>query len=229
MKTCCALFITGLIALAGSLPARAVSYDMLLNTPTADPCHLFTETADIVVLYIDMGAEGEVQLSLPRAYLEDRADQQSGLRHGSLLLRVMVGNFLPVSRAQALRLSASRQGNGTQTAFVTMLISDFPDLDARLTSLSPTPLSTAPNDIGLIPVTSADPTPRMTFAALHPDGTPRAILECAAAETTPRPTCTHQLRTSGVDVVLDYGADLLPIWADVQARVERFLGCAAAG
>ena len=190
---------------------------------------MFTDDADFVVLYLDMGPEGEVQLSLPRAYLEDRADQQSGLRHGSLLLRVMVGNFLPVSRAQALRLSATRQGYDTQTAFVTLLIGDFPDLAARLTSLSPTPLSTAPNDIGLIPLASTDPAPRMTFAALHPDGTPRAILDCAAPETRPRATCTHQLRSSGVDVVLDYSADLLPIWADVQARVERFLGCAAAG
>ncbi|MCK0139921.1 hypothetical protein [Aliiroseovarius sp. F47248L] len=187
---------------------------------------MFTDDADFVVLYIDMGAEGEVQLSLPRAYLEDRADQQSGLRHGSLLLRVMVGNFLPVSRAQALRLSASRQGNDAQTAFITMLISDFPDISERLETLS---MTATPNDVGLVPLVGTTPAPRTSFAALHPDQSPHAFIECMTLETTPRPTCTHQLRTSGVDVVLDYSTDLLPIWADVQARVERFLGCAEAG
>ncbi|MDE9449416.1 hypothetical protein J3R80_02910 [Aliiroseovarius sp. Z3] len=225
MKPFGALFISGLIALATALPARAISYDALLNTPKADPCHLFTADVDMVVLYLDMGVEGEVQLSLPSPYLEHRADQQSGLRHGSLLLRMMVSNFLPVSSAQALRLSATQQGNDAQTAFITMLISDLPDISERLETLS---MTATPNDVGLVPLVGTTPAPRTSFAALHPDQSPHAFIECMTPETTPRPTCTHQLRTSGVDVVLDYNADLLPIWADVQTRVERFLGCAAA-
>ncbi|GHF01186.1 hypothetical protein GCM10016455_22910 [Aliiroseovarius zhejiangensis] len=207
----------------------AADYDALLTTPKMDPCHLFTADADTVVLYLDMGAEGEVQLALPRTYLEDRADQQSGLRHGSLLLRMMLESFLPVSRAQALRLSATRQDRTLQGAFVTMLISDLPNLEARMGELTRTPMDPAPNEVDLIPLSTTDPARRMAFAALRPDGTLRAVIECAASETAQRQACTHQLRSSGVDVVLDYKADLLPGWKDIQSRAERFLKCAADG
>ena len=218
-----------LFALAVAQPARSISYDQLLSTPDRDPCHLFTDDADLVILYLDMGVEGEVQLSLPRPYLEDRADQQSGLRHGSLLLRTMLTNFLPVSHAQSLGLSVTRQNTSRQTAFVTILIGDFPDLGTRLTAVSQAALDASPNDFGLIPLPETASTPRKAFASVLADGTLRTIIECTSAETTPRSTCTHQFRTSGVDVVLDYNADQLARWEDTQTRVERFLSCAAEG
>lgn len=187
---------------------------------------MFTDDADFVVLYLDMGPEGEVQLSLPRAYLEDRADQQSGLRHGSLFLRMMVGSALPVSREQALRLSATQQDASGKTAFISILISDFPDL---VTQRMPPPPHSAPDKLGLIPITNSNSMSHTIYFALHPDGFPRALIECSAPETARRQSCTHQIRTSGVDVVLDYNADLLANWEGIQTRVERFLECATEG
>lgn len=184
----------------------------------------------MVVLYLDMGSEGEVQISLPRDYLEDRADQQSGLRHGSVLLRVMLTNFLPVRRAQARRMSATQRGSSEQAAFITILIGDFQNLETRSRTLTGGGPKAAPNDLGLIPMTNTDANPqREIYVGIHPNGTPRAIIECSPSKSLSRRSCTHELRASGVAVVLDYRADVLPMWEDVQLRVERFLGCAVGG
>lgn len=181
----------------------------------------------MVVLYLDMGSDGEVEISLPLSYLEEPADQLSGLRHGSVLLRVMLKSFVPVARAQAQVLHDTQKGFSQQAAFITILIGDFQKLETRLRTLTEGRSKVAPDDLGLIPMTNTDANPqREIYVAIQPNGTPRAIIECSRSKTTPRQTCTHELRTRGVGVVLDYSADLLPMWAEVQARVERFLGCA---
>ncbi|MCK8464443.1 hypothetical protein MUY35_11315 [Aliiroseovarius sp. S1339] len=232
------LISCSLIALATSQPAQAVSYDTLLNTPALDPCNQFTDDAEMVVLYLDMSLEGrEVEISLPQVYLEDRLDQQSGMRHGSLLFRMMIGNALPVSREQTRRLTATHHPDTDGIAPVTLLIGDFADLDevaANLTGIvavqGENAIASVPYNFGLTRLSKVDRgTSGRVFTAMDANGSLTAVLECGAAQGQFNQTCTHYMRAQSIDVVMDYPARLLSRWSGIQVQIERFLRCATGG
>ncbi|UWQ14035.1 hypothetical protein K3556_14085 [Aliiroseovarius sp. M344] len=197
-----------------------------------DPCNQFFDGAEMVVLYLDMGLEGgEVQVALPQSYLEDRADQQSGLRHGSLLLRMMVGSALPVSREQARRLTATQSA-----AHLTLLIGDFADLEKVIANLTAAAVparnavTRTPSDFGLSRLFAGDgDQSTLIYTAVNPSGELSAVLECRAAAGKSNQSCTHYFRTHAIDAVVDYASKLLPQWLQIQTQIDRFLSCATNG
>ena len=196
-----------------------------------DPCNQFMDDAEIVAIYIDMNREGgEVPLNLPRSYLEDSADHQSGLRHGSVLLRIMSHNVLPVSRAQADRLDAMRRSLPDGIDYLSLLLGDFPELNSVASEYAGTTDELGQSlEFGLSKLPSVQIDLGVVYASKNTDGTLRSVIECTKGAGRTDPACTHYARVQSLDVVMDYPMRLLPDWNTIQERVSGFLSCALAG
>ena len=105
--------------------AFAFDLDDLINTPRTQACSLFGEDQETVEFFVDMVLEEtEIRLKVPKIYLEDRYDHVQGARHRSQLFRVMIENFLPVTRRQTTGLRQS--GN---FGYARILIGDRIDME----------------------------------------------------------------------------------------------------
>ncbi len=123
-----ALVLLLLFGLAG--PSHSQNLYDLLNTPRTDPCALFGGNEDVVTFYIDMDLEGgEVEMRVPKIFLEDRFDHEDGVRHGSQLFRVMIDNFLPVTRRQTSEFNKAGTWERGKPRYMWFLVGDYVDLE----------------------------------------------------------------------------------------------------
>ncbi len=217
--------------------SHSLTLDELLNTPRMDPCALFTDDADYATLFfIDMDLEGgEVQMQVPKIFLDDRWDHQDGVRHGSQLFRMMIDNFLPITRRQTGEFNKARTWEPGHQAYMHFLVGDYVDLNKqaefsleRLVAPSHerpiTDYQTEPFDNGLtrfIPFEGE--LQKDLFASDSEEGEINAVIQCSAVGTVRYPACQQFFRSNGMDVRLTFPRPYLPKWEQMQSDVDRFL------
>lgn len=218
--------------------SHSLTLDELLNTPRMDPCALFTDDADYVTFFIDMDLEGgEVQMRVPKIFLEDRWDHQDGVRHGSQLFSMMIDNFLPVTRRQTGEFNKARTWEPGHQAYMHFLVGDYVDLN-KLTVFSLermvapsqkhpiTEYQTEPFDYGLTKfIPFEGELQKDVFASYSEEGEINALVQCSAVGTVPYPGCQQFFRSNRMDVHLSFRRPYLAKWEQMQSDVDRFLSC----
>lgn len=220
-------------------PGHSQDISDLLNTPPMDPCALFEGNDDVVTFFIDMDLEGgEVEMRVPKVFLEDPHDHQDGVCHGSQLFRVMIDNFLPMTRRQTSEFNRAGTWERGKPRYTWFVVGDILDLD-RIAALSlkrmlpktpERPISDyefVPFDHGLLKAVPSDgEVQKDVFLAYSNEGDLSSVLTCSADGTVTYPFCTHFFRSSEMDVQLNFAKPYLSEWQKMRNDVDRFFSCA---
>jgi len=208
-----------------------------------DPCAGFTESTDYVSQTLIMDLEGrEVDLRVPKQFMEDPWDRKDGFADTAQLFRVEIGTFLPVSRSETGKRNKKDIWN-----WMTFLIGDKLPLEDiavlsaesfssvqngnRARDLRGYVLLSGPFGLSEIRSDAKQPTPFFrtnTYLAHDADGALIAVLSCSAEGSVLSPGCQHWFRSAGMDVELNYRRTELPNWQALQEDVAKFLTCVTA-
>lgn len=206
-----------------------------------DACSFFEGDVEFVSQTLYMQQERvRHDLSVPTVYFEDPWDKVDGEEHRAQLFRVMIDDFIPVSRIQTAALM--KAGN---TAFFNFVLHDLVPLEQLLdnqlrfsapgeTRNNPK-FETSPGqyfglestEFGiefLKPATDVE-TFRDVYVARDESGRIATILSCSRQKDYLNPSCSHDFRSHGIDVRANFRLRYLPKWKEIQTDVTDSVGC----
>ncbi|MCK0139922.1 hypothetical protein [Aliiroseovarius sp. F47248L] len=215
--------------------------DELLNTPPSDPCQFFGGENAMVEWFIEMDLENKlIPMRVPKIYLEDKPDHEEGVHHTAQLFRIILDNFLPVTRSQTSAIHRAQPDNAHARQYGRLLVGDYIELREIISLMismmggrfdERRPMEEFPVTPGPYGLTKVLPPAgnleRNVYFRTGSDGNPVTAIECHIKNEVSRyPTCNMRFRASEVDVNVGFHVPYLPRWAAIKQDVERFLSCA---
>ena len=215
--------------------------DELLNTPPSDPCQFFGGENAMVEWFIEMDLENElIPMRVPKIYLEDRPDHEEGVHHTAQLFRIILDNFLPVTRSQTSAIHRAQPDNAHARQYGRLLVGDYIELREIISLMismmggrfdERRPLEEFPTTQIPYGLTKVVPPQgyldQNVYFDLDESNQPRTAIACSTQNERIRyPNCNMRFRASELDVKVNFQLPYLPRWAAIKQDVERFLSCA---